>query len=381
MASTVEPRAGAEPLAVVANLDCEARWHGAVLPRRVLERVSAAATLMRYLFDEPIALTTPAPVDAARLVPLPGAPPLTLHHGAPPRAARAGWGAFREAASGKSAPPRDRFALSVPAAIPVARAVNDRRFAAALAERLAVAPPGAAVIHSLDELRAHLASGALGAGQPWICKAPLSAAGRDRVLCSGDSNSTGSGASAGPRAGQVLAGELARALERLLVRFGALVFEPWLERTCDLGVCAVVRADGIEQRAPHTLLTTERGGFLGISQAPPPLSAAQRAQLTRVVEAAGRALRDAGYLGPYNIDAFLYRDRHGGIALRPLCEINARISFGWIAAALADHHALARLGFSPLADVPSGATLLVRPGEHDPIAAWATTEVTTAPAG
>lgn len=372
MASSVEPRAGAEPLAVVANLDCEARWHGAVLPRRVLERVSAAATLMRYLFDEPIALTIPAPVDAARLVPLPGAPPLTLHHGPPPRAARAAWGAFREAAPGNAAPPRDRFALSVPAAVPVARAVNDRRFAAALAERLAVAPPGAAVIHSLDELRAHLGSGVLGAGQPWICKAPLSAAGRDRVICAGDGSGDSDGTTTGQRASHVIDGELARALERLLVRFGALVFEPWLERTCDLGVCAVVRADRLEQRAPHTLLTTERGGFLGISQAPPPLSAAQRAQLTAVVEAAGHALRAAGYLGPYNVDAFLYRDRHGDIALRPLCEINARISFGWIAAALADHHALPRLGFSPLADVPAGATLLVRPGQHDPIAAWAT---------
>ena len=187
---------------------------------------------------------------------------------------------------------------------------------------------------------------------------------------------TGSGASAGPRAGQVLAGELARALERLLVRFGALVFEPWLERTCDLGVCAVVRADGIEQRAPHTLLTTERGGFLGISQAPPPLSAAQRAQLTRVVEAAGRALRDAGYLGPYNIDAFLYRDRHSGIALRPLCEINARISFGWVAAALAERHGFSELGFgAPPPDASKPATLLVAPEQPDDPrgdgAAWA----------
>lgn len=346
------PDAATDALPVVANLDCETRWHGAVLPRRVLERISAAGCLLRYLFEEPVAVWTPAAVDGARLVDLPGAAPLALAHGAPPRGTRAAWGAFRDDALATTTAARDRFAISVPAPIPVARAVNDRRFAAAIAARLGVAPEGAAVIHSLEELRRHLAASQRA---PWICKAPLSAAGRDRVI------------GASPE----LDGEPARAVERLLVRFGALLFEPWLERTCDLGVCAVVRADRVEQRAPHTLLTTERGGFLGITQAPPPLSSAQREQLSAIVEACGLALRDAGYLGPFNLDAFLYRSAAGDVALRPLCEINARISFGWIAAALAERYQLGALGFSPLAERPVGATLLLRPSEQDPVAAWA----------
>jgi hypothetical protein len=213
-------------------------------------------------------------------------------------------------------------------------------------------------IYSLEELRHHLAAGGAAASPSaqWICKAPLSAAGRDRALGQGATLPAGS--------------ELERALARLLTRFGALTFEPWLDRVCDLGVCAVVRADRIEQRPPHTLRTTARGGFIGISQEPPPLTTAQRDHLAATVDAAGLALREAGYLGPFNIDAFLHRDAAGAVALRPLCEINARLSFGWIAAALADRHGLCELGFSPSADQPAGARPLVLATAQDPIAAW-----------
>jgi hypothetical protein len=355
------------PLLVLGNLDCETRWHGAVLPRRVQGRISAAATLLRYLFDEPITLWTPAPVRAEQLRPLPGAPPLTLVTGEPaPTSAAAAWGAFRESAAAARTAPRDRHRVSVPAPVSLARAVNDRRFAADLARQLDVAPPGAAVITSVDELRAHLAAGGAAAsptGQ-WICKAPLSAAGRDRVLGGGEVILSGPPDSTPP----ALAAEAERDVGRLLGRFGALTFEPWLARTCDLAVCAVVRPDGaVEQRPPHTLLTTPRGGFCGISRAPPPLSAAQRQQLTATVAAAGAALHRAGYLGPYNVDAFLHRDLAGELQLRPLCEINARLSFGWVAAALFERHGFSELGFSA---PPPEATVLVAPGD-DGVAAWA----------
>ncbi len=352
---------------VLGNLDCEARWHGAVLPHRVLERISAAACLMRYLFDEPIALWTPAPVDPARLVELPGAPPIALRSGPPPRGTGelAAWGACSDRPAPQHAA-RDRYRISVPATIERARAANDRRFAAALAEELGVAPPGALAITSLEQLRQHLDEGGAAAspsGQ-WICKAPLSAAGRDRVIASGPlSGPSEPGAD----------GEAARALARLLARFGVLIFEPWLARAGDLGICAVVRPDGaVEHRAPHTLLTNPRGGFLGISQQPPPLSEAEHAQLVHTVRAAGAALFRAGYTGPYNLDAFSHRTASGELRLRPLCEINARISFGWIAAALAARHGFTELGFGA---PPPDATLLVAPEQPDDPrgdgAAWA----------
>lgn len=360
------------PPLVLGNLDCEARWHGAVLPRRVLERISAAACLMRYLFDEPIALWTPAPVDPARVIELPGAPPIALSSGPPPRGTgeRAAWGACSDRAWPQETA-RDRHRVSVPSTIAVARAVNDRRFAAALSDQLGVAPPGARTITSLDELRQHLEERGAAASptDQWICKAPLSAAGRDRVIATGPLSGQLDGV--GPEA------ETARAVAHLLVRFGALTFEPWLHRAGDLGVCAVVRPGGaVEQRAPHTLLTNARGGFLGISQLPPPLSDAQRAQLTHTVSAAGAALHRAGYTGPYNLDAFLYRAASGELRLRPLCEINARISFGWVAAALAERHGFSELGFgAPPPDASKPATLLVAPEQPDDPrgdgAAWA----------
>ena len=334
---------------VLGNLDCEASWGRRVLPRRVLARISAAATLLRFLFDEPIALWTPAEVAAHRMIALDDHPAPRLQTGASPRAAAAAWGAFSDR---PLAPPRDLRGISVPTTLAVARQVNDRRFAAALEQQLAVAPAGARTIGSVAELAQHLAQGGAedSPTQQWICKAPLSAAGRDRVLGQGP-----------------LAGETERAVARLLQRGHALVFEPWLARVADLGVCGVVRPQQVELRPPHTLLTSERGGFLGISTAPPPLSTAQRALLTSTVEAVGRALGAAGYLGPFAVDAFLHRRRSGEVALRPLCEINGRLSFGWVAAALAERFGARELGFS--AAPPPGATVLVAAADDD-VAAW-----------
>lgn len=54
------------------------------------------------------------------------------------------------------------------------------------------------------------------------------------------------------------------------------------------------------------------------------LSRAERDALHAAFERAARALRDAGYFGPFGVDAF----RHAG-GFHPLSEINARYSMGW----------------------------------------------------
>ena len=43
----------------------------------------------------------------------------------------------------------------------------------------------------------------------------------------------------------------------------------------------------------------------------------------------GRALVDAGYFGPFGVDAYLYRDARGQTSLQPRSEINARFSMGY----------------------------------------------------
>ncbi len=122
---------GRAPVVVHANLDAEATWAGVALPARVLERISAAGTLMGAFGDE---VWTPVGVDPARI-----GLAVTLRVGTPPRA-------------------------DVAWAQPSAKAANDRR--------LAVTLTGARVVTTLAELEVP---------GSWIAKAPWSAAGRDRV--------------------------------------------------------------------------------------------------------------------------------------------------------------------------------------------------------
>lgn len=48
-------------------------------------------------------------------------------------------------------------------------------------------------------------------------------------------------------------------------------------------------------------------------------------------ERVARALAEALYFGPFNVDAFTYRDLHGRVRLQPRSEINARYSMGFAA--------------------------------------------------
>jgi hypothetical protein len=190
---------------------------------------------------------------------------------------------------------------------------------------------------------------------PWVCKAPWTAAGRDR--CHGS--------------GPPTVEQRAR-LGRLLKRFGSLVLEPWCERVLDVGVCATVAPDGaVDAHPPHGLVVDHRGGFLGIDLGPPALEAGEHAALATMVAAAGARLAAAGYAGPFAIDAFAYRDGEHR-RFHPLCEINARFSFGWIARAFAARTGAHQLGFG---EPPAGATVLIAPATGgaappDRVTAW-----------
>jgi hypothetical protein len=113
------------------------------------------------------------------------------------------------------------------------------------------------------------------------------------------------------------------------------------------------------------VLADARGGFLGIDRSPPPLSPAEHARLAEVAAAVSAALVRAGYAGPFGIDAFVHA-QDGERRLHPLCEINARHTFGHVARALG----ATRLGFGP--EAPPGATVLIAPAADDPTTAWIT---------
>ena len=184
----------------------------------------------------------------------------------------------------------------------------------------------------------------------WVVKAAWTSAGRDR--CRGEGAPTA---------------EQRTRITRLLSMFGPLVFEPWMDRVLDVGACARVDESGrIHREPPHGLLTDARGGFLGIDLAPPPLTDDEDARFAEVVTLAGTALAAAGYAGPFAIDAFVYRDRDGARRFHPLCEINARYTFGWVARALSGRFGTLRLGFS---SPPADATVLIAPAD-DGVTAW-----------
>jgi hypothetical protein len=319
---------------LLGNLDCEARWAGVALPEAVQRRISLVAALFaacapddgpgdRGTDDRGAAhqLWVPARVDPARLLAQPGWTPPRTFTGDPPASIDLAW------------------------ADPAAREANDRSRTLRIAQALGVALPGARMIASLAELDDHLAGFA---GRPWICKARWTAAGRDRVRGAGTP-----------------AGELRVRIGRMLERFGPLVFEPWLDRVTDIGICGTIAAGGeVTLLEPHRLITDPRGGFLGIELVP--VDPAIGGPVQAVARAAARLLVDqTGYRGPFAIDAFAYRD-HDGRKLHPLCELNARHSFGWIAHGLARRLGTRRLGFDA---PPHGATVLIAPGA-DRVTAW-----------
>lgn len=311
---------------IYANLDQEARWARVTLPQQVQRRISACATLLAAFAPEgeEVVIHVPAAIDPARVQFV----TVDVRTGVPPQ-----W--------------------DVAWADPRAERANDRRTAHALAVDLGVALPGSRVIASLAELDAHLAEGGAHAGIDgrWVCKAMHTAAGRDRAHGTGAAD-----------------GEVRVHLGRMLERFGALMFEPWLDRVLDLGVCVQLRPDGsLHVDRPHTLLSDARGNFLGIDIVEPALTEAEHDELARVVTAAGERLHALGHVGAFTLDAFVYRDR-GMRKLRPLCELNARHTFGHVARALHARLGTRVLGFGT---PPPGARVLVAPGD-DGVTAWAT---------
>ena len=290
---------------VYANLDAEARWAGVALPAAVARRVSAMAALTAALVDEPAEVWAPAVVDPARLIGVTA----TMRVGTPPR-----W--------------------DLAWADPDAKHANDRRANLAIAQAAGFALPGARVIASVDEIDRER--------DAWVCKAPWTTAGRDRVR-SHDPD--------------------ARArVTQLLERCGDLVLEPWLDRVLDVAICGRLAGERVELATPHLLITNRHGGFVGIELDPPPLQPGERDQLVAAAHAAAAGLARAGYAGPFGVDAFVYKVA-GERRFHAMCEINARHTFGHVARALD----VRRLGFGT---PPPGARVVIAPTVDDPLTAW-----------
>lgn len=325
---------------LVANLDAELALARALtpgphkgLPAHVRAAVAPVSAHMALLGRPGDRLWTMAPIDPAVVERVaPGVEAASGELVARPGEAVLAWceteaiAALRREAG--PPPPRagrgwvDRLWTEIATPEAAARA-NDRRLSAALAGELGVALPGSRLVSSVAELEAHVAGAPLGAGEAWVAKAPLSAAGRERLR----------------RRGRNLDVEARVRADRLLSRYGQLCFEPWVERVADLGRAGVV-GDQDTLFPPHRMECDGAGVVRailvddeGVATA---LDREQRRALDRAAEAAMAALRDAGYRGPFSVDAFLYRSPSGAVAVQPLVEINARLSFGHLARAAAE---------------------------------------------
>jgi hypothetical protein len=203
--------------------------------------------------------------------------------------------------------------LPVPSPAVVAR-VHHRGFALRVAEELGCALPGARMLDSLAELDRTL--GPRNAPRAWVVKAPFSAAGRARYI---ERN--------GPR---LTDPKSRRTVENLFERHGPLLFEPWLDRTADWGCSALLTADGLRILGIHRQRVDIKGQFAGIDLDTGTLPERDRARLEEVAAVVAAALRQAGYAGPFGIDAWHWRRTDGSVAFHPLGEINARMTFGLV---------------------------------------------------
>ena len=146
---------------IVANLDAEWTQDGRTLPERVLRSISTLGTLLRVFAEEGDMLWTPRPVDRRTLREVRELPEVELVDG---DAAR---------------PDRDlRLAWST------GSPCSQRGFALEIGRALGSAAPGACIVEDFHAFEAAAPEG------PWVLKAVLSAAGRDRLRGTGPATDT-----------------------------------------------------------------------------------------------------------------------------------------------------------------------------------------------
>ncbi len=200
----------------------------------------------------------------------------------------------------------------VPEAPPYAvlRRVNHRRFCADLGQML----DGARYVENQDELRETLA---VRAGE-WVLKRPFGFAGRGRMRVRGG------------RTGRVEPSE-ERWIEASLDTGEGLQVEPWVDRDADFALHGYIsRVAVVTLGAPTKQRCDEYGAWIESRRADAfLLPAPERDALFAATEEAAAALSQAGYFGPFGVDAYRYRDRGGALRFNARGEINARYSMGW----------------------------------------------------
>ncbi|MFT5048848.1 MAG: hypothetical protein ACI8QZ_000235 [Chlamydiales bacterium] len=119
------------------------------------------------------------------------------------------------------------------------------------------------------------------------------------------------------------------------LRRGPLTIEPWVEITREYTRSGWVAPGGeITISAPCFQTTTDTGAWTRTDLVQRgDVSRDDDRRLAEMTQVAGMALADAGYFGPYGIDAFRHRvSGSSGDVLNPMSEINARFTMDWATA-------------------------------------------------
>ena len=155
-----------------------------------------------------------------------------------------------------------------------------------------------------------------------------------------------------------------------------------LARVRDIGTSLAITEAGVEVIGAHQIEVSSAGKFRGIRI---PVRDRDREGDTFPEEALaqgeriGERLHAIGFRGACGIDAWCAKTRGGGLHKEFLGEINARLTFGWLAHAwrsrLSEIGAISADGpldlrTSSETGPPRAGISLVTPGDHDTLCAW-----------
>lgn len=201
------------------------------------------------------------------------------------------------------------FSPPVAPSLAVLRRVSCRSFATRLGQTL----PSARYVSTMEQLIDHIQQ--TSPTGEWLLKRDFAFAGRERRLV---------------RDRQLDVPTLGFA-RRSFARGQGLQVEPLLAREDDFAQHGHLRATGELLLGP---LMAQVCDARGVWQQSRPATADEladhdREALEQHVVAAGRALSEAGYFGPFGVDAFRYRTASGTRAFQPRSEVNARFSMGY----------------------------------------------------
>jgi hypothetical protein len=194
-------------------------------------------------------------------------------------------------------------------AFAVLRRVNHRRFGAALGDGL----PGARWLEGRADLDAAIA-GRSPTGL-WLLRRPFGFAGRGRLRLDPARRDDVS----------------ERWIAASFAGGEGVEIAPWVERAGDFAHHGFLASDGmLTLGVPTTQRCDDTGAWIESARASlDELSSAERRALHEAAEGAAAALAQAGYFGPFGVDAFRWRDERGAPRFLARCEINARYSMGW----------------------------------------------------